>query len=186
MDLYWNQEKDEKVLKETLKEPSLFRILVRRYEEAFIRKAMTVIHDAEEAADIVQETFVKIYRYAGKFKKQEGVEFKSWAYKILMNTAFTHYAKYKKTRNNVEYLDFLLTDTEELATDETYLEKAELKNIVQVTLAKMPGPLADALHAYYFEDKSYEVIAREQNISLSALKMRLFRAKKIFKKFLEA
>ena len=181
----WGKERDEVVLKEALQNPELFRILVQRYQEPFLRKAATVVRDSGESEDIVQETFVKIYRYAANFKKQPGIEFKSWAYKILMHTAFTHYAKIKKTRTNVEYLDFLLTDSEELAKDETYLEKAELKNVVAGVLDKMPTPLATALKAYYFEDKSYEMIAKEQKISLSALKMRLFRAKKVFRKLLE-
>lgn len=180
----WENERDEVVLKAAVWEPALFRILIRRYEEPFLRKARTVIQDSEEAEDIVQETFVKIYRYAGQFKKQPGIEFKSWAYKILMNTAFTHYGKFQKTRNNVEYLDYLLT--EELPKDETYLERAELKELVRTVMGKMPPQLASALQAYYFEDKSYQEIAKEQNITLSALKMRLFRAKKIFKKLLEA
>lgn len=183
-DSRYAEEKDETILKSSISNPGLFRLLVQRYEEPFLRKAMTVIRDTSEAEDIVQETFVKIYRYAGKFKKQEGVEFKSWGYKILMNTAFTHYAKFQKTRNNVEYMDFLLNDSEELAKDETYLERAELKNMVRVTLDKMPPQLASALSAYYLEDKSYADIAREQKITLSALKMRLFRAKRLFKKFL--
>ncbi len=186
VDPKWAHEKDEVVLRAATQDPAVFEVLLKRYEEAFIRKALTVIHDTQGAEDIVQETFVKIYRYAGKFKKQEGVEFKSWAYKILMNTAFTHYAKYKKTQNHVEYMDFLLPEAESLAKDETSLEKAELKNIVQGVLGKMPRPLASALSAYYLEDKSYADIAADEGITLSALKMRLFRAKRLFRKLLKA
>src|SRR5579864_4753628 len=99
---------DEQILRLALKDPSYFNILVDKYQAAFIRKSLGVVRDREEAEDIVQETFVKIYRYGNNFKKEAGIEFKSWAYKILMNTTFTHYQKLKKTIGTVEYLDPLL------------------------------------------------------------------------------
>jgi RNA polymerase sigma factor (sigma-70 family) len=180
---HWDKERDEAVLKASLQKPGLFRILITRYEEAFLRKAKTVVHDEEESQDIVQETFVKIYRYGKNFEKREGIEFKSWAYKILMNTAFTHYSKLQKSKNNLEFQDFLAAG--ELHPEDNYMSRQELADSVQVALAKMPMPLATALKAYYFEDKSYEDIAKEQQITLPALKMRLFRAKRIFKKHFE-
>lgn len=183
-DVDWNQEKDEHVLRASLVKPWLFRLLVTRYQEAFLRKAKTVVYADEEAEDIVQETFVKIYRNAKNFEKRPGIEFKSWAYKILMNTSFTHYAKLQKTKGNLNFQDYLKYD-EEMPDGEDYAHKQELKHTVKAVLDKMPPHLASALHAYYFEDKSYQDIANEQQISLSALKLRMFRAKKIFRKLLE-
>ena len=87
---------DEELLARSERHPSLFAAIVERYQAAFLRKASQVVGDQEEARDVVQETFVKIYRYAGRFEKQEGASFSSWAYKILMNTSFTHYQKRKR------------------------------------------------------------------------------------------
>lgn len=183
--LDYEQEKDEIVLRASLTKPALFRILVSRYQEAFLRKAKTVVRTDEEAEDIVQETFVKIYRNAKSFEKRPGIEFKSWGYKILMNTSFTHYTKLQRTKGNMNFEDYLKYD-EEIPDGEDYATHQELKHTVQGVLQKMPSHLASALHAYYFEDKSYQDIADEQHISLSALKLRMFRAKKIFRKLLEA
>src|SRR6185369_10862663 len=87
---------DEELLVLSLSHPSLFALLVRKYEEPFLRKARSIVHDEEEAEDIVQEAFAKIYLNAGKFKKQEGASFSSWGYRILINTALTHYQKRKR------------------------------------------------------------------------------------------
>lgn len=182
-EIIWENEKDEAILRASQEQPHLFRILINRYEEAFLRKAKSVVFENEESEDIVQETFIKIYRYAKKFEKREGVEFKSWAYKILMNTSFTHYAKLQKTRGNIEFQDFLAAGN--LHPTENFALKQELSNGIQVALAKMPNPLALVLKAYYFEDKSYAQIAEEQNVTLPALKMRLFRARRLFKKHYE-
>src|SRR3990167_5396737 len=91
-----NNSKDEEILAASLEKPALFRILVDRYQDAFVRKALGIVRQKEEAEDIVQETFVKIYFNGQKFKKYDGIEFKSWAYKILVNTAISRYRKISK------------------------------------------------------------------------------------------
>lgn len=182
-ELQWEHEKDEIVLKAALQKPWLFKILIKRYEEAFLRKAKTVVRDEKESEDVVQETFVKIYRYGKNFEKRAGIEFKSWAYKILMNTAFTHYTKLQKEGGKMEFQDFLAAG--ELHPQDNYFSKQEMVESVRAALSKMPLALGNALRAYYFDDKSYEDIARDENITLPALKMRLFRAKRIFKKHFE-
>jgi len=173
--------KDEEILLLSLDDPTYFTILVDKYQAPFLRKALGIVRNREEAEDIVQETLVKVYRYGHKFKKEEGIEFKSWAYKILMNTAFTHYQKVKKVGTNVEYLDPLLyEDTLEEVND---LPGAhDSKKIVQAVVNKMPEHLGRVLKLYYLEDKSYADICKIEDISIPTLKMRLFRAKRLFKK----
>ena len=54
-----------------------FNELVRRYQEPFLRSVQRVVHRREDAEDIVQEAFLKIYRNAHRFVKKENIEFKS-------------------------------------------------------------------------------------------------------------
>ena len=68
---------DEKILTLARKQPELFEVLVDRYQDAFIRKALRITGKKEDAEDVVQETFVKIFIHADKFKVQEGASFKS-------------------------------------------------------------------------------------------------------------
>ena len=174
---------DEEILRLALKEPAHFSLLVDKYQDAFLRKAVGIVKKQEEAEDIVQETFVKIYRYGHRFKKEAGIEFKSWAYKILMNTAFTSYQKLKKNMGNVEYLDPVLYD--EKLPDESIGDFASMndaKTTVQGVIEKMPEHLGRLLKLYYLEDKSYKDICKIEKISLTTLKMRLFRAKRLFEK----
>ena len=149
--------------------------------------ARGITHSLEEAEDIVQDTFIRIYRHASRFEKQEGIQFKSWAYKVLMNTAFTHYQKLKKTKGNVEYLDpVLYDDNPNLASSGIdKVMQSDAKATIDKVLVRMPEHLAKPLRIYYFEDKSYEDIARLEKISISTLKMRMFRAKRLFKKLME-
>ncbi len=180
-----NPRTDEQLLAASLGDPSLFATLIERYQEAFLRTAYGVVRSREEAEDVVQETFTKIYLNARRFKKQPDAGFKSWGYKILMNTSFTHYQKTKKRGMKTEYLDTMLYDEDGdgLAAPSVDLASAhDAKTVVGDTLEKMPQHLGRVLRLYYLEDRSYNDIAKVENISLSTLKMRLFRAKRLFKK----
>jgi len=173
--------KDEEILRGSLDQPAMFEILVEKYQEPLMRAALRVVRGREEAEDIVQEAFVKMYKNADKFQKLDGIEFKSWAYKVTINTAITHYRKLKRG-------EFLAEDPavfqeaggEHLDTRVSLA--ADAKAAVAKVLGSMPGHLRSVLHRYYMEDKSYRTIAKEENISIPTLKMRLFRAKKLFRK----
>ena len=179
------QKKDEEVLALSIKEPSEFELLVDRYQDAFLRAATKIVHQKEDAEDVVQDAFVKIYMNAGRFKKVEGASFKSWGYKIVINTALTRYQKLKKTWGAVEYLDSMLyKGFDVMQSDKVELE-ADAKIIVTKLLAEMPENLREVLKKYYLEDKSQKNIASEEGVSLGTVKMRVFRAKKEFKKVVE-
>lgn len=170
--------KDEEVLWFSQEKPSLFKILVDRYQAAFLRKAQSIVRSPEAAEDIVQEAFVKIYFNAKKFTKQEGIEFKSWAYRVLVNVAITKYRKLKQERA-VEFLDPVLYENLPHEQDLTLI--ADAKAQVENALARLPKPIARLVALYYLEDKPYKDIAAQEGITIPALKMKLFRAKKILR-----
>jgi RNA polymerase sigma-70 factor (ECF subfamily) len=180
-----NSMNDEELLRLSLGDPSYFSLLVDKYHEAFLRAAISITRSREEAEDILQETFTKIYLNGHKYKKEPGASFKSWAYKILVNTSFTHYQKLKKTTGNVSYLDPVLYEDTMIAESRNVAGDVDDKALVLATIAKMPEHLGRLLKLYYLEDKSYKDIAKVEKISSTTLKMRLFRAKKIFKKLLD-
>ncbi len=176
--------KDENILRASLNEPALFEILVERYHDALYRAAFKIVRNPEESEDIVQEAFVKMYKNAEKFQKLDGIEFKSWAYKVTINNAITHYRKLKKGEVLAEDPAVFQHATDE-DFDTRIWRDSDMKALVATTLEKMPPHLKIVLASYYFEDKSYQMIAKEENISIPTLKMRLFRAKRIFRKLLD-
>ncbi|MDO8443434.1 MAG: RNA polymerase sigma factor [Candidatus Azambacteria bacterium] len=181
-----NNLKDEEILTASLEQPALFRILVARYQGAFIRKALGIVRQQEEAEDIVQETFVKIYFNGKKFKKMDGIEFKSWAYRILVNTAISRYRKISKKwqAESNDPLDLETAENSELSTENIILE-SENKSLTAELLSRLPKPLARLVSLYYIEDKPYKEIAKQEGITMAALKMKLFRAKKFLKNIVQ-
>lgn len=175
--------KDEELIKLSIKDPSYFSFIVERYEDAFLRNAYKVLRKKEEAEDVVQEAFAKIYLNAKKYQPKEGASFKSWMYKILMNTSFTHYQKQKKLIGKTQYIENMgYNDDEPESKLKDLSEDFDMKSEVRRVIGRMPKHLGRLLEFYYFEDLSYEDIAKKEGISVSNLKMRLFRAKRIFKK----
>lgn len=174
--------RDEVVLERSIEYPALFRVLVERYQEAFLRKAESIIHSREEAEDIVQETFTKIYFNARRFKTVEGASFKSWGYKILVNTTFTHYQKLKKKGGNLIELDPEFYET--LPDPANYREEDVMRDYVASFLSKMPAQLARPLRLHFLEEYSQKEIADMDNTTVSAVKTKIYRAKREFERLL--
>ncbi len=174
---------DEEILALSVSSPDVFSVLVDRYEEAFLRKANYILkNDPETVRDIVQDTFVKIYLNAGKFQVQEGASFKSWGYKILINTCFT---KYKKLKGEQVFLKDLDPEITELVASKDDLNSFEQKldtDYVLSLISKLPVILGRVLRLYSVEGKAQKEIAKIEGISLGAVRARIHRAKKELKK----
>lgn len=171
---------DEALLASSTEDPRLFEVLVARYQEPFLRAAMRIVKRREDAEDIVQEAFLRIYKNAHRFVKREEIEFKSWAYRIVLNTSFTHYQRLKKhgMRKEPQGEEILIN----LSSGKNEGEEREMRLTIESILAEMPGDLAAILRKHYLEDKAYEVIASEDGATIAAIKMKLYRGRQAFKK----
>ncbi len=172
-----NGDKDERILYASVKKPHLFEIIVDRYTEPFRNKVRGIIGNREEIDDIVQEAFVKIYLNARRFKVQEGASFKSWAYKILLNTTFTHYQKLKKDNEGTLHIE---DEFFESLPDKK--PEFEITDLVASVISRMPSHLGRILRLHFIEGMPQKEIAALEGVSISAVKTRIHRAKKEYRK----
>lgn len=174
---------DEEVLRRSRQEPAVFEVLVARYEEAFLRKARSILYSKEDAEEVVQDTFTRIYVYADRYQPQEGAQFSSWAYAILTRLAYTRYQKLAKHRRTTAPLE---TETYERLPDTSdFRDELTVKDEVLVALARLPESAARVLRLQFLEGKTQEEIAEAEGASISAVKTRVHRAKKLFKQALD-
>lgn len=173
---------DETILAMSVKRPAFFSILIDRYQDAFLRAAYSIVRQKEESEDIVQEAFTKIYLHAGNFEKQENASFKSWAYRIVINNAISHYRKLKRRYDDQVTLDPEIYDN--LPGKHDFQKETEASILTGQLLKELPPELRKAVEMYYLEEKPYKTIAIEEQVPLSTLKMRLFRAKKLLKTYI--
>lgn len=171
---------DAEVLARSGREPELFAVLVRRYEAALLRRARTILKSPEDAEEVVQDAFTKMYLYADKYHAQEGATFSSWMYTILNRVAYTKYKVNSTLRGR--RAELLPEHYESLPDSRAeFLEDLSLRSEVLAALAKLPETAAKLLRLQFIEGKSQEEIAKSEQLSIPAIKTRIHRAKKLFK-----
>lgn len=171
---------DEAIIERVQGEPWLFTALLERYQDAFLRKAKSIIFNPQDAEEVVQDAFTKIYINAHRFEIREGAKFSSWAYTVLINTALTRYQKCVKEGKRTlllepEYLE-LMGDASE------HSGFAHDADAIERILLKLPGHFARVLRLHYLEHWSQQDIAEDEGESVGAVKARIHRAKAEFRK----
>lgn len=176
---------DAEVLARSRQEPALFALLVRRYEAALLRRAKQILWNREDAEEAVQDAFTKMYLYADRYAAVEGASFASWAYTILNRVAYTKYQSRKQER---EKMAELTPEHYEALPDARaeFIEDLTIRNEVLAALSKLPEAAARILRLQFIEGKSQEEIAESEDLSVSAVKTRVHRAKKQFKDVYES
>lgn len=173
---------DEEVFVASLRKPDLFEIIFDRYQVVFLRKAKEILNNEQDAYDAVQEAFVRIYSAARNYRKMEGISFKSWAYKVLMNQCFTVYQKKKKERSRVvimedEFLEFI-PDKQEMET----FDRKLTKDYVMTMVSQLPTLLRRVVTLHFFEERSQKEVAEMEGVTNEVVRTRIHRAKKELKK----
>lgn len=171
---------DEELLRRSLSEPWLFSFLVDRYEAAFLRKVRGIIRDPRDAEEVVLDTFTKIYVHASSYAPQNGAQFSSWAYRILLNTAFTRYQKLCKEGQRFSAID---PEFEQFIGEcAEHSGFAERRDGIERILARLPGHFASVLRLHYLERWSHEDIAKVTKENVGTIKARIHRAKAAFRR----
>lgn len=78
------------------RDEAAFDLLVERYQERAYRVAWSILRDAEEARDLSQEAFIRLYQAAGSFGGR--ARFSTWFYRILVNLCLDHRRKHRRWR----------------------------------------------------------------------------------------
>jgi RNA polymerase sigma-70 factor (ECF subfamily) len=171
---------DEELLLRSSGQPWLFAVLLDRYEQAFLRRAIAIIRDERDAEEIVQDTFTKIYLNASRYTPHEGAKFSSWAYRILLNTSYTYYVKRRKNGERFVALD---PEFEAFVADKgTDPERSVERDVIERVLVRLPGHFATVLRLHYLERWSHQDIADLSGEEVGTIKARIHRAKAAFRK----
>jgi len=135
----------------------------------------------EEAKDILQEGFLKVFSKINSYSNQGS--FEGWIKRIMINTAINHYKKNNKIKHigisEVENLSSEEDSESDLIFQAGYSEKD-----LMTALCSLPEPFKIVFNLYYIEDHSHLEISNLLSIDESTSRTRLFRAKKILKEYL--
>jgi RNA polymerase sigma-70 factor (ECF subfamily) len=171
---------DEQLLHQSKLKPWLFGQLVERYQAPFLRKALNIVRDARDAEEVVLDTFTKIYVHSDTFVPQSGAQFSSWAYRILMNTAFTRYQKLIKEGQRFMIFE---PDYEQFVGERAnHSGFEERRDGIERVLVRLPGHFSYVLRLHYLERWSHEDIAATTSENVGTIKARIHRAKEAFRR----
>jgi RNA polymerase sigma-70 factor (ECF subfamily) len=167
-----------------------FDSLVMPYLDSLYNTAYRMTRSAEDAEDLVQETYFKAYKYYDKF--EEGTNLKAWLFKILKNTFINNYRKKKLEPKSVEFSDIedsfekiVRHDPEEQPRDP---ESRFLANVmdegVKKALEALPSDYRMVVILADLEDFSYKEIAEILECPVGTVMSRLYRGRKLLEKAL--
>jgi RNA polymerase sigma-70 factor, ECF subfamily len=150
----------------------LFALLVRRYQGALCRHAVAMVLDHDVASDMVQDTFVRAYRQLETCRDRQ--HFRAWLFRTLRNRCLDHL---KEARRHDARLDGTEPIVDPAAGPDAPVVRAGMRAELVRALAGIPEAQREALMMRCVEELSYEEMADLLDVSVSALKMRVLRAK---------
>lgn len=152
--------------------------LVARYRDRLGRYAVRMIGDREDAEEALQDSFVRAYRSLARCN--DPARFGAWLYGILVNRCRTTGARAARRRR------LFVRDADALngASHPDQMERLEWTDAVERALARLAPEYREAFLLKHVEDLEYEEIAELTGAGISALKMRVMRAREQLQRFL--
>lgn len=164
---------EELMLRITEGDSAAFAAIVRRHTSRFYAVAYRVLMHKEDAEDVVQEAFCKLWNGKATWKADKGAKFTTWFYRIVTNQAVDQVAKKSRQRGAV-LQDNLASgdpDAEAIATGQ------EQGAAVKAALAELPERQRTALVLFFNEELSQKETADVMGITPKAVESLIGRAK---------
>ncbi len=153
--------------------------------DAMYNFAYRLTYDEDEAKDLVQETFMKAYRFVKSF--QQGTNAKAWLYRILKNSFINDYRKKSKQPSKVDYQEvenyYNSDDTDANHTVDMRVEtvKDMMGDEVTIALNSLPVDFRTVIILCDLEGFTYEEMAKILDIPIGTVRSRLHRARNLIK-----
>ena len=149
-----------------------FEELVLKYQKEIYFLAYRMVLNKEDAADVVQETFVQVFRKIHQFHSFS--TFKTWLYRVAINQCKNFFRTLKKNREYVPIEDYVVTDPNDSQLD--VLLKNERVALISETVGKLPKKQKAVLILRTYQELSYKEIAEIVGGSVNSAKVNFYHA----------
>lgn len=169
-------DKDIYILIEKIKEGDreAFMTITSLYQKRVFLLAFSFFHNREDAMDVVQETFLRLYRKVNMFQK--GKNFQNWLFQIAKNICIDYYRKNYRKKGEFETGKSIEEMNLPLQKKENALDSIDLKVIFSRCLKKLAEKQRMIFVMRYYNQFKYSEIAEILNISLGTVKSLHFKA----------
>ena len=175
-----SQHSDEELIKR-FQEGDLyaFDLIVHRYKDALFNFTYRYLGNSQEAEDVVQETFLRIFR--NRFAYRQIAKFSTWIYTIAGNLAKTELRKRKRRRQvytsdmGFDDKEFEIVDTK--ADTEREVDSMLTEKLIQAAIDKLPERFRKVILLVDVQELSYEEVSKIMRVPLGTVKSRVNRAR---------
>lgn len=172
-------------MKQTVNQPNIaaivngdsseFSKLVESYKHMVFTLAMRTLKTREEAEEVAQDTFVKVFRSIKHFKGD--AKLSSWIYRIAYNTCLDRLKKQKKELQNQPIEEINAPEVAEMQNALSGMIQKERLEMIKKCIAQLLPKDAALLTLFYFEDKNLNEMAEILEMSANTAKVKLHRAR---------
>ena len=169
-------------------ESSAFRELVERYKRQAYYVAFDFMGSHEDAEDISQEAFIKVYQSIRSFRGE--AQFSTWLHRIVVNLCISE--KRKKSSKDMEYYGDTLPEEMHHAHDsdspdhpESALQSTKIQQHIQEALDRLPAKQRTVFVLRFYQDMPLKEIGRVLKLSEGTVKSHLFRTLRKLREYLK-
>ena len=159
-----------------------FRLLMEKYQERLYWHIRRLVYEHEDANDVIQNCFIKVYRNIHKFERKSKLY--TWLYRIAANEAITFLKK--KQRQSTDVIDSEPGGLANSLRADNYFDGDEAQARLYRALEKLPEKQRLVFNMRYFEELSYKDISELLDTSVGALKASYHHAVKKIEAFFKA
>ena len=153
-----------------------FTVLVDGYKDLVFTLALRMVKNREEAEEVSQDTFIKVYKSLNRFKGDS--KFSTWIYRVAYNTCLDRLKKNKRQEYTVAIDEYTEHQVKTLENALDALEEQEKQLAIKKCLEMLPSEDSFILTLYYFEELSLDEISKITDSNPNNVKVKLFRSRK--------
>lgn len=155
------------------------KALYEKYSPTLYAICLRYAKSQEEAQDVLQEGFIKVFKYIGQFSREHS--FEGWLKRIFINTSITHYKQNLKHYYQQDIDEIKETKTESGNYTDVEYTKEELLNVI----SSISDGYRIVFNMYAIEGYKHKEIAETLGIDVATSKSQYHRAKKVIQQKLE-
>jgi len=143
-----------------------FNSLMHKYQRDVYYAVRRIVHLHEDANDVTQNVFVKIWRHLDQFKGDSSL--KTWISRICVNEALSYIEKKKKLLNLSDdtFPDYLMN----VASEDKFFSADKIQQLLQQAIMQLPPKQKIVFTMRYYDETPYEEMSKILDTSESALK----------------
>lgn len=155
--------------------------LVERYQKQIYSLTYRLTNNADDAQDLAQEVFIKVYQVLGKYDRER--PFFPWLYRVATNVCYTELRRKPITEVSLDKIIEVgsLEPISPEQPEEEYVQN-ETQKLVQQALADLPENYRIPMVLRYLEELSYQQIADAMELPLTTIETRLYRGRILLQK----